>query len=164
MKEISEAEMLSRAAAYCSTAERCQQEVETKIRNAGLTAEAAQRIMQRLTDEGFIDEERFCRSFVNDKLRFNKWGKIKIGYELRKKNIPPSIQSEALDGIDENLYVEILRDLLRDKKKNIKARDPREQSYKLMRFAAGRGFETELILKCLRQSNDEEEIYPEDLE
>ena len=36
MKQISESEMLHRAAAYCSASERCIQDVEKKIKAAGL--------------------------------------------------------------------------------------------------------------------------------
>ena len=88
MEQITEAEMLRRAAAYCSTAERCIQDVQKKIKAAGLTQEEGERIIARLLQEKFIDEHRFARYFVNDKLRFNKWGRIKIAYELQKKNIP----------------------------------------------------------------------------
>lgn len=93
--------MLRRAAAYCSTAERCIQDVQKKIQAAGLTSEEGERIIARLLQEKFIDESRFSGYFVNDKLRFNKWGRIKIAYELHKKNIPASIRSEALERIDE---------------------------------------------------------------
>ena len=39
MKQISESEMLHRAAAYCSASERCIQDVEKKIKAAGLAGE-----------------------------------------------------------------------------------------------------------------------------
>ena len=89
MKEITEPEMLHRAAAYCSTAERCIQDVQKKIDAAGLPPDASERIIARLLKERFIDESRYTRFFVNDKLRFNKWGRVKIGYELYKKKSPP---------------------------------------------------------------------------
>ena len=73
MEQITEPEMLRRAAAYCSTAERCIQDVQKKIKAAGLSQEEGERIIARLLQEKFIDEHRFARYFVNDKLRFNKW-------------------------------------------------------------------------------------------
>ena len=101
MKEITEPEMLHRAAAYCSAAERCIQDVQKKIDAAGLPPDASERIIARLLKERFIDESRYTRFFVNDKLRFNKWGRVKIGYELYKKNIPSPIREESLAAIDE---------------------------------------------------------------
>lgn len=63
--------------------------------------DASERIIARLLKERFIDESRYTRFFVNDKLRFNKWGRVKIGYELYKKNIPSPIREESLAAIDE---------------------------------------------------------------
>lgn len=163
MKQITEPEMLHKAASYCSTAERCIQDVQKKIDASGLPQEAGERIIARLLKEKFIDEERFARSFVNDKLRFNKWGRIKIAYELHKKGISPSIRSEALATIDSTEYRTIILSLLKDKKKTVKGKDERELFNKLLRFAAGRGFESNETIKCLQQlfkGND----YAEDFE
>lgn len=155
--------MLHRMAAYCSTAERCRQDVQKKTKEAGLSADAAERIISRLQKERFIDEARFAGSFVNDKLRFNKWGRIKIAYELGKRDIPPDVKQKALDGIAETEYQSVLVSLLKEKKKTIKARDERELFYKLMRFASGRGFESEDIFSCLRNILNTHE-YPGDFE
>lgn len=162
--QLTEQEMLHRAAAYCSTGERCRQDVEMKIFAAGLSPDIAKRILDRLEKEKFIDEARFCQSFVNDKLKFNKWGRIRIALELKKKGIPSSLYYEALETIDEELYTDILRGLLKDKKRTVKAKDQRDEFYKLLRFAAGRGFETELIMNCLRESGIDEDTYPEDMD
>lgn len=162
MKQLNESEMLHRAAAYCSAAERCIQDVEKKISEAGLSCEESERIIDRLLKEKFIDENRFARSFVNDRLRFNKWGRIKIGYELQKKNIPASIRSEALDEIDEQDYRDILLSILKGKKKITKGKDERDLYVKLLRFAAGRGFESHETTRCLQQlfkGNDYEDDF-----
>lgn len=151
MKQISESEMLHRMAAYCSSAERCIWDVQQKTEQAGLSAESTNRIIARLLKEKFIDENRFAKSFVNDKLRFNKWGRIKIDHELSRKNIPSDIRREALEGIDEQEYTSILLSLLKEKKKATKAKDDRELFYKLLRFAAGRGFENREASSCLHK-------------
>lgn len=166
MKEITEPEMLHRAAAYCSAADRCVQDVQKKIDAAGLPPEAAERIIARLLKERFIDESRYARFFVNDKLRFNKWGRVKIAYELYKKNIPASIKEEALAGIDENEYRSLLLDLLKSKKKSTKGKDERDLFNKLLRFAAGRGFESRIAIDCLRQlfKGTDCDEYADDLE
>ena len=162
MKQISESEMLHRAAAYCSASERCIQDVEKKIKAAGLAGEESDRIVSRLLQERFIDESRFARYFVNDKLRFNKWGRVKINYEMQRKGIPSSIRSEALEGIDEQEYRSILLSLLKSKKKVTRGKDDREVYAKLLRFAAGRGFETRETSRCLKQlfnGNDYEDDF-----
>lgn len=162
MEPLTEAEMLHRAAAYCSASERCIQDVEKKIRAAGLGGEESERIIARLLSEKFIDESRFARYFVGDKLRFNKWGRIKIGYELQKRNIPSSIRSEALDEIDEREYTDILLSILKAKKRSTKGKDDRDIYFKLLRFAASRGFEAREATRCLKKlfnGNDYEEDF-----
>ena len=154
MKQLSESEMLHRAAAYCSAGERCIQDMEKKIKAAGLTEEESDRIIARLLEERFIDESRFARYFVNDKLRFNKWGRVKINYEMQRKGIPSGIRSEALAGIDEQEYCSILLSLLKSKKKATRGKNDREIYAKLLRFAFGRGFEAKETSGCLKQLFD----------
>lgn len=164
MKQITEAEMLHRAAAYCSTAERCIQEVEKKISAAGLSPDASERIISRLLKEQYIDEARYCRSFVNDKFRFNKWGRVKIAYELRRRNIPSALITEALNAIDENEYESALYDILKAKKKTTKGKDERDIFYKLVRFANSRGFDHKETITTLRKLETNYDTYAEDME
>ncbi|MDR0756619.1 MAG: RecX family transcriptional regulator, partial [Tannerella sp.] len=70
MKQIDENKLLHSTASYCSICERCISDVRKKLAAAGATQEIEKRIIERLLKEGFIDEARFCRSFVNDKFRF----------------------------------------------------------------------------------------------
>lgn len=150
--------MLHRAAAYCSAGERCIQDMEKKIKAAGLTEEESDRIITRLLEERFIDESRFARYFVNDKLRFNKWGRVKINYEMQRKGIPSGIRSEALAGIDEQEYCSILLSLLKSKKKATRGKNDREIYAKLLRFAFGRGFEAKETSGCLKQLFDKNDF------
>jgi len=145
-----EEEMLKAMARYCSQAERCIYDVQKKIRAAELPAGAAKRITDRLLQENFLDEARYCRSFVRDKFRFNRWGRIKICYELRMKGIKPEAYREAVEAIDEEEYENALADLLREKKRSVKGRSPQDAYMKLLRFASSRGFETPLIVAALK--------------
>lgn len=155
MKERTEEEYLHRMAAYCSSAERCEQEVRKKIKDLPTVAQT--RIIQRLRQEGFINDERYCLSFVKDKFRFNRWGKIKISYELRGKGLPTSCIEEALQTIDEEDYRDTLRMILSNKQRSAKDDDPQKVYAKLFRFAASRGFESQLIGKELKNITDVEE-------
>ena len=132
--------------------------MQKKIKAAGLTEEESDRIIARLLEERFIDESRFARYFVNDKLRFNKWGRVKINYEMQRKGIPSGIRSEALAGIDEQEYCSILLSLLKSKKKATRGKNDREIYAKLLRFAFGRGFEAKETSGCLKQLFDKNDF------
>ena len=150
MRERTEAEMLHRMAAYCSSAERCRQDVEKKLISAAVSPESCERILARLVKEKFLDDARFSKSFVNDKLRFNKWGRTKIVHELRKRNISPAQIDDALSVINENEYKDVLQSLMKTKLKSTKGKNSREINQKLIRFALSRGFTMNETLDVLR--------------
>ena len=146
----SEAEMLNTLAKYCSQTERCLHDVRKKIKAVNPSGDVEKRIIEYLVQEKFIDEKRFCRSFVNDKFKFNHWGRIKICYELKIRNISPEIYYDAVDTIDEEEYMSVLTNLLKSKKKTVKGRSQQDVFQKLCRFAASRGFETPLVVNTLK--------------
>ena len=154
MKEITEQEALSKAAAYCSSAEHCTAEVVAKLDAWGIPAEGQARILARLVQEHYIDEARYARFYINDKFRFNKWGRNKIIQRLSAKKIPASVYAVELEGIDEEDYLDILRSLLEAKRRDVKARNSYERDCKLIRFALGRGYEMEAIRRCLSVSDE----------
>ena len=158
MNTITEEEALNRMAAYCSAAEHCKAEVNEKLQKWGLPYEVINRIIDRLVVEKFIDEERYCRAFVNDKFRFAKWGKMKIAQVLYMKKIPSDVAWRHLNEIDEEEYLSILRDLLASKRKSIHAKDDYELNGKLMRFAVSRGFELKDIRRCIEIPEEEEQF------
>lgn len=155
MKELSEKEYLHRMAAYCSGAERCEQDVRKKIQV--LAPDEQDRIVERLRKEGFISDERYAESFVKDKFRFNRWGRIKIAYELRQKGFSSALIERGLQAIDEEKYLLALQTILKDKKRSMKSGDSRADYAKLFRFAASRGFESNLISRALKELGSDEE-------
>ncbi len=146
MKRLSESEILHKSAAYCSVADRCVDDVRKKLTRWEIDLPVQDRIIQRLIQEHFLDEERFCKSFVHDKTKFNKWGINKIKFELRKRNIPDNLIQSGLDAVNPEENRERLLQLLVAKKKSVKGKNDFEVQQKLMRFAAGRGFTIDDIL------------------
>jgi regulatory protein len=133
----------------CSKQERCRSEIKEKLAAAGLSKAETGKILDTLARENFINESRYAGTFTRDKLRFNKWGKVKIRYMLEHKKIPEAIVSEALDGIDEEWYRGILREELLKKRRTTKGSNAFDLRGKLFRFDQQRGFETGLIYAVL---------------
>jgi regulatory protein len=149
-KEYTFEELLHKAASYCSISEHCVSEVDEKLTAWGIDPQEKDEIINKLTDEGFINEKRYCIAFVKDKFRFNKWGKIKISYALKQKGLPVKLISEALNTIDEGEYDEMLAELLKNKLKTIKWEYEYEKMGKLFNFAQSRGFESAVIDRVVR--------------
>ena len=147
---ISESKALSRMANQCARREYCVFDIETKLQRYNLDEEAIDNIIAYLKKEKYIDELRFTRSFIKDKIRFNKWGKTKIEFALRQKRVPQEIVEEAfLDFTDEQLN-DSLQDLLQAKWKTIKGKTDYERRNKLIRFGLSRGFDMNNILNCMK--------------
>ena len=148
-KEMTEQEAYLQLAALCAQAEHCEQEMRDKMRRWELDETVQNRIVDRLIKERYVDDERYARAFVKDKIRYNKWGRRKVQQALWQKHIDADIQQQVLDEIDEKEYLDILRPLLKQKRKSIKAGSDYELNQKLVRFALGRGFGFDIIRQCL---------------
>ena len=132
---------------YCSRAEQCAFAVRKKLQQWHVSAQDADKIVDELGAEGFIDESRFATAFAHDRLKFGKCGRNKIRYELYQKHIAEKHVSEALQSLDEQLYADTLHNVAVAKFRALKALAPDEQRRKLTAFLLSRGFETELIYK-----------------
>ena len=128
----------------CSRKEYCRKELFEKLISWGCTPAEAVEVVDFLVEQKFIDERRYTEAFVKDKLRFNKWGRVKIAYMLRAQNIDRKMSMEVLSEIDETEYQQILANELQKKYRSIRG-NVFEIKGKLFRFAAGRGFEPEII-------------------
>ena len=120
-KEKTEQEAYLQLAAACAQAEHCEQEMRDKMKRWGMAPEAQNRVVERLTKERYIDNERYARAFVKDKVRYNKWGRRKVQQALWMKRIDDDIQQRVLDEIDDEEYLKVLVPLLKQKRKSIKA-------------------------------------------
>ena len=148
-KEMTEQEAYLRLTALCAQAEHCQQEMRDKMKRWELDETVQNRVIVRLIKERYIDDERYARAFVKDKILYNKWGRRKIQQGLWVKRIDDEIQKRVLDEIDDEEYLNVLKPLLKQKRKNTKAESDYELNQKLVRFALGRGFTFDIIRQCL---------------
>ncbi len=150
---ITPKEAFEKTAAICARQEKSIFDIRKKLYDWEISVSDADVIIQQLIKEKFIDEERFVKVFVNDKFLFNDWGKIKIRYQLKAKNIYGNLVESALNQIDEEQYYECLTNLIQKKSLKIKESDAYKKKASLVRFAASRGFEPQLIYNVLEDLN-----------
>ncbi|MDQ2180319.1 regulatory protein RecX [Marinifilum sp. D714] len=146
---ISAKAALSKVQFICSKQEKCCSDIRKKLQNWNISADDQDEIITSLIEDKFIDESRFTNFYVRDKYRFNKWGRIKISYHLKHKQIPEGIINEALEQINDSEYKENLQDILQSKLRSLKDDDPYQLKTKLYRFAQSRGFESQLSLNLI---------------
>lgn len=115
----------------------------------GLEAEDADKAVHYLIENKFVDDSRFASYFVRDRLKFNKWGRVKIRFALRQKHIDEGIVTDCLSKIDPLQYDEILDELIQNKIKSIGSISTAANKAKLLRFAAQRGFSSSEIFASI---------------
>lgn len=149
MKEITAQEAYLRLTALCAQAEHCRQEMRDKMTRWEIDSDTQEQIISRLVKERYIDDERYARAYVNDKIRYQKWGRRKVQQGLWQKRIDSDVQERVLAEVDDEEYLSVLCPLLKQKRKSVKAASDYELNQKLIRFALGRGFTYDIIRQCL---------------
>ena len=130
---------------YCSYQERCVFDVLKKLFELGLPKSKHDEIVNKLISEDYVNEQRYADSFVQGKLKHNKWGRIKIMFALRQKNIPENIIKKTIEKIDKTEYEKILKEIILKKQSVLKE----NQKAKLAYYATSKGFEPYLIWEII---------------
>jgi len=146
---------LKRAAALCSKQEQCSHHIREKLKTWNVSDDDSEKIIELLKREKFLDDQRYATFYVRDKFRFNGWGKIKMAVMLRQKGIPEATIDEALNQIDQEHYFQLCHKLISEKSATLRETNLLIRKGKLFRFAAQRGFESDLIHRILNMEDIE---------
>ena len=139
--------LLDKARKFCSYQERCFFDVKRKLTEWKASEKTIEKIIHQLEDEDYINEERFAVSFATGKLRNNKWGRNKIFYALMQKHIPELYVQMGLSELDEEEYLEVLKNVIASK--TIDEDDEYLRNNKLVKYAVQKGFQANLAWKVI---------------
>jgi regulatory protein len=140
-----------KAADYCVSQDRCISEMRLKLKLWDIDIEYIDKIIDKLTEEGFLDEKRFAVNYAGGKFRINGWGKLKIAASLRARSIATELIHHALSQIESDVYTSFLEQLLNKKLKQLGG-NTLQNRQKAAFFAASRGFEQGIIAGVLNDS------------
>ena len=143
-KYVSLKEALQKAKAFCAYQERCHFEVKGKLFDYGLSVNEVDEIVAVLIEENYLNEERFAIMFAGGKFRIKQWGRVKIRYELKLKQISAINIKKALAQIDEDDYLNTLTkqyDIYFNKQKGIQ----QIKKIKTLKYLQSKGFEIDVI-------------------
>ena len=146
---MTESEGKTLAERYCSGAEHCCFEVRAMLQRHEAESGDIDRILKHLIKEGYIDESRYARALVHDKVRFAKWGRVKIAQALWQKRISQDVADSALATIDEDEYMTALNDVAQSRYRAAKGATEYERKMKAMKSVCSRGYEPQLVRKVL---------------
>lgn len=145
-------EIFQKMAALCSRSEQCVSDIRKRIKSLEGNEEAEERIIEKLKEENFLNEERYSRAFANEKFRIYRWGRVKIGYHLKMNGISSQDIKTGLEVIDQDEYAAVLIKTMKDKAAGLKKAEHYKKMAQVIRFAQGRGFEPEMIHRYLQEA------------
>jgi len=148
-RELDEAQILNKLFRYCSYQERSISDVNRQLTKYNVEGVTKEKIIKKLTEEGFLNEDRYAISFTLGKLRSNHWGRVKIRLGLKQKSIDNQIINKALESIDQEEYFAIIDKLITGKSNSIQDKDLYIKKHKIARYLIGKGFENHLVWEKL---------------
>ncbi len=146
-KQLTKEQAFQKVKQYCAYQERCHLEVKEKLYTYGLPKQQVEELLSRLIEEDFLNEERFAIQFAGGRFRMKQWGRVKIKYELKQKQVSEYCIKKALNQIEEEEYVKILQQLANKKWTGISEResDKFTRMSKTTGYLLQKGFESELV-------------------
>jgi regulatory protein len=148
--QSTKAQALQKVKYYCAYQERCHSEVKEKLYSLGVYKKEADELLSNLIEENYLNEERFAIQFAGGRFRIKQWGKVKIKYELKQKQVSDYCIKKALASINENDYQKTIQKLFSAKLKTLKSeKNIFIKKKKLQNHLLQKGFESVLINKLI---------------
>ena len=116
-------ELMEMAVKYISIRLRSIKEVKDYLLKKGVSNNEVEDAVQKLIESGYLDDDRFTKAFIKDKLKFTTIGDYKIKMQLNKLGVSTSIIEDNMNKIDEHIIEEKIKKIIeKDKKTNKKYR------------------------------------------
>lgn len=144
-KTLTTEQALQKLRHYCGYQERCHSEVKEKLYGLGVFKKEHDAIIAALIEDGYLNEERFAIAFAGGKFRVKQWGRVKIKYELKQKQVSDYSIKKALQQIKKEEYRDILKKLAGEKYASLKEEQHLVRKKKTIDYLLQRGFEMELV-------------------
>src|SRR5450432_883538 len=151
-KHFTKEQALQKLKHYCAYQERCHSEVKEKLYSLGVWKKEQDEIIATLIEENYLNEERFAVAFASGRFRIKQWGRVKIKYELKQKQVSDYSIKKALKQIDEKEYLKVLNKLAKEKYASLKNEQHLIRKKKTMDFLVGKGFEGELVREVVEKN------------
>tara|TARA_B110000263_G_scaffold186124_1_gene163758 strand:- start:66 stop:527 length:462 start_codon:yes stop_codon:yes gene_type:complete len=134
---------------YCNYRDRSTKEIKIKLLNLNYSIEIIDSAISQAIELRIVDNFRFSKSFSRGKNQKNRWGKIKIAYELKNKGLNDKEITFGLESIEEKSYYKILMksiEVYKRKSKNF-------EKNKLIKHLINKGYETALVISTIKKLN-----------
>ena len=140
---------LNRIINYCNYRDRSTKEIKIKLLDLNYSIEIIDSAISQAIELKIVDNFRFSKSFSRGKNQKNRWGKIKIAYELKNKGLNNKEITFGIESIEEKTYYKILMksiEIYKRKSKNF-------EKNKLIKHLINKGYEASLVITTIKKLN-----------
>ena len=128
--------------------ERTVAELRRYLEGKRVEPEAIDAAVERLREEGWLDDDRYAKRFAEDKRMLERWGGERIAGDLRRRGVEPELIEAALSERERDdelrAAIEVLRDRLPSPPEDDRSRD------RAWRLLVRRGYEPGLAYEAVR--------------
>jgi regulatory protein len=150
-KYLTREQAIQKLKQYCAYQERSHHEVQQKLWDLSVRRVEHDEILSTLIEEDYLNEERFARAFAGGKFRMKDWGRKKIYYALKEKQVSEYNIKKAMKEIDDEDYKKILEGLAEKKYALLKGEQYLVRKKKTMDYLLQKGFEADLVTKAVNE-------------
>lgn len=155
------ARAVDQAARFLGHRPRSVAEVRRNLRQKGFADPAVAAALERMSDQGWLDDLDFARFWVEDRLRFRPMGRRALVHGLRQKGVAMEIIETALANLD---GLDAARRAARDRLRRWRSLTQPELRRRLWAFLQRRGFEGDLchqvVEEILTEVREDEPAFP----
>ena len=148
-KQLTNEQALQKLKQYCAYQERSHSEVKEKLYLLGIWKKEHDQIIATLIEENYLNEERFAIAYAGGKYRIKHWGRTKIRYELKQKQVSDYCIKKALAQIDEEEYLNTLTALAEKRYESLKNEQYLVRRKKTIDHLIQKGYEVPLVNQVL---------------
>lgn len=129
---------------------RSRRELRDRLAKKGVPDELAERLLDRFTEVGLVDDEAFARSWVESRQRSRGLARRALAQELRRKGVDDETARTALDDLDPDREQQAARALVRKRLRSLRGLDQATATRRLAGLLARKGYPPALAYAVVR--------------
>lgn len=115
-------EIYNKAVKYIVTKLRSEKEIREYIKKYTEESSLIDKIIEQLKKEGLVNDKRYIKAFIEDKVNLTNWGPYKIERELENMDLDIELIREYLSKYDDEIFENKIKKII-DKKLKINKKD-----------------------------------------
>jgi regulatory protein len=136
-------------------APKTRQQLADLLAQKGVPDEAAETVLDRLTEVGLIDDAAFARAWVSSRQAGRGLARRALSAELRAKGVEPEVAAEAVEAVDDDDERATARRLVERKVGAMRRLDRATATRRLMGMLARKGYNGGLAAAVIREALDD---------